>query len=77
MRVAEGGYRWIPEWAFGLFNIFRNNLEEGMNSGITKVADVAKLFVAGLRVRVRAECGDWQKDLTRSENEMAGEIQCR
>lgn len=58
MKVAEAGYQWIPEWAFRPFNIFLNNLEEGMNSVITKVADVAKLFVAGLRVRVRAECGD-------------------
>lgn len=48
-----------------------------MTSGTAKVADVAKLFVAGLRARARAECGDWQKVLTRSEKEMAGEIQCR
>ena len=36
-----------------------------MNNGMTKVADDAKLFIAGLRTRARAECEDWQKDLMR------------
>lgn len=61
---VTGGFLSRSEWALELFNIFINKLEEGMNNGMTKVADVAKLSIAGLRTRAKAECEDWQKDLT-------------
>lgn len=47
----------------GLLNIVMNDMEEGMNNAVTKVADDAKLFI-GLRTRAKAECEDWQKDET-------------
>lgn len=49
-------------WAF---NIFINNLEKRTNNDMTEVADDAKLFMAGITTRTRADCEDWQKDLLR------------
>jgi len=46
------------ECPLGLFNIFINNLEEGMNDCMTKFTDAAKLFIVGLRMRARAEYKD-------------------
>lgn len=42
-------------WAF---NIFINNLEKRTKNDMTEVADDAKLFIAGLTTRTRAECED-------------------
>lgn len=46
------------EWAHGLFNIFMNHLDKGMNNAKTNGADDAKLFIAGLTTKARVECED-------------------
>lgn len=75
---SGGGHRWVPvKVQVGTWAVQHIHKQSGGSDGMTKGVDVAKLFIAGLRTRTRAECEDWQKDPARLENKMAGEIQCR